>query len=312
MYYYKRFTLYEDKMDIKQNHYSTDFENGAVRVDELSDVMSSDSDGMSSDSDAELEGHCKKVTKRRATYESNIATEQGLIELGKHIAAKENAKQKRAAKYQYLVTSVKELEDFHGTQFLSEVSNCKDKNLVKVMVGSLVGYVSMFKELYSHHVEDISDLNKDIESLKVENADIREMVDQYIEDVDAKEAKLAKVADDVTRYKGIFAVQEKKLVECHRVMTQHKKIIRMVTDGNQIYSGNERIHQNEKRDWDDQKVALDNTVLRQQENITQLKKNAAFVQCFTRNCVYFSIGCVVYSMKYGNTPLCDLIGLLKH
>jgi len=203
-------------MDIKQNHYSTDFENDAVRVDELSD-------GMSSDSDAELEGHCKKVTKRRATYESNIATEQGLIELGKHIAAKENSKQKRAAKYIYLVTSVKELDDFHGAQFLSEVSNCKDMKEVKVMVGSLVDYVSMFKELYSHHVEDISDLNKEIESLKVENADMGGMVDKYIEEVDAEEAKLAKVAKTVTTYKGIITVQEEKLKECHRMITQLKK-----------------------------------------------------------------------------------------
>jgi len=178
---------------------------------------------MSSDSDAELEGHCKKVTKRRATYESNIATEQGLIELGKHIAAKENSKQKRAAKYIYLVTSVKELDDFHGAQFLSEVSNCKDMKEVKVMVGSLVDYVSMFKELYSHHVEDISDLNKEIESLKVENADMGGMVDKYIEEVDAEEAKLAKVVKTVTTYKGIITVQEEKLKECHRMITQLKK-----------------------------------------------------------------------------------------
>ena len=200
-----------------------------------------------------------------------------------------------------------------------EVSNCKDKNLVKVMVGSLVGYVSMFKELYSHHVEDISDLNKEIESLKVENADMGEMVDKYIEEVDAEEAKLAKVAKAVTTYKGIITVQEEKLDECHRVMTQHKKTISRLTDDNQIYAGNERIHQDEKRDWDDQKVALDNTVLRQQKTITQLKKNATCDQCFTRNCVYFSIGCgivvvgsAMYSMTYGNSPLCDLIGLLKH
>jgi hypothetical protein len=289
-------------MDIKQNHYSTDFENDAVCVD-----------GMSSDSDAELEGHCKKVTKRRATYESNIATEQGLIELGKHIAANENSKQKRAAKYIYLVTSVKELDDFHGAQFLSELSNCKDKKEVKVMVGSLVDYVLMFKELYSHHVEDISDLNKEIESLKVENADMGGMVDKYIEEVDAEEAKLAKVVKTVTTYKGIITVQEEKLDECHRVMTQNKKTISRLTYDIQIYDGNKRIHQKEKRDWDDQRVALDNTVLRQQKNIAQLKKNAACtVMYLSIGCGIVVVGSAVYSMVYGNSPLCDLIGLLKH
>jgi hypothetical protein len=72
-------------MDIKQNHYSTNFENGAIRVDGMRDVMSSDRD-------SELEGHCKKVTKLRATYESNMATEHGLIEIGKHMSAKETGR----------------------------------------------------------------------------------------------------------------------------------------------------------------------------------------------------------------------------
>jgi hypothetical protein len=299
-------------MDIKQNHYPTDFENSTMRVDELSDFMSSDSD-------IEPEGHCEKATKRRATYESTIATEQGLIELGKHMATNENYKQTRATKYLYLTTSVKELDDFHGKQFLIDVGNCKDKNLVMGKIQSLVGYVSMFKELYKHHVEDISGLNKEIESLKVENADIGEMVDMYIGEIDEEEAKLKKVAKEVTRYKKIFAVQEEKLAECHGLMNQHKKTNNMLITDNQIYNSNERIHRREKRDWVDQKVALDNTVLMQQNTIAQLKSNATGGQRSTRNYAYFSVGCgmmvvgsAMYSMTYGNLPLYALIDLFKY
>jgi chromosome segregation ATPase len=298
VYYYKLSTLYKDKMDIKQNHYSTDFETGAIRVDRLSDSMSSDSD-------TEVDGHCKKVTKRKATYESNIATEHGLIELGKHMSANENYNHKRSTKYLYLVTSVKELDDFNGSQFLREVSNCKDKNLITGKIQSLVGYISMFKELYNHHAEDISDLNKEVESLKVENADMLEIVDKYIDEIDEGEAKLAKIDKEVIKYKGIFAVHEEKLSEYHGLITQHQKTIIGLTTDNQIYDCNEKIHYAEKRNWNNQKVSLDNIVLRQHKIITQLKNNATRAWCFTRNFVYFSIGCgiivvgsAMYSMTY--------------
>lgn len=301
MYYYKLFTLYEDKMDIDQNHYSTDFENGAIDVDEPSE--------------AELEDHCKKVTKRRAAYESNNATQQGLIELGKHIFAKENSKQKRATRHLYLIKSVRDSDYFLSERFLNEVDDCDD-DLVKNIAKKLATFASMFRELYSHNVEDISDLNKEIESLKMENADMGEMVDKYIEEVDTEEAKLAKVATELTRYKGMFAVHEEKLAEYHTVMTRQKKTISMLTADNQIYADCVCSHQGEKKDWDDKKVALDKIVLIQQKTIEQLKKNA---QYFTGNCAYFSIGCVIavigsamYSMAYENSPLCALIGLIKH
>jgi hypothetical protein len=299
-------------MNIKQNHYSAAFENGTINVNEQSYCVSSDSD-------VEPNGHCEKATKRRVAYESNIATEQGLIELGKHMAIQENAKQKRATKYLYFTTSVKELDDFNGEKFLKEVSNCKDKNLVMGKIQSLVGYVSMFKELYNHRVEDISVLDKEIESLKVENADVGEMVGMYIDEIDVGEAKLKKVVTEVTRYKKISAAYEKKLAEYISLINQHKKTNLILITDNQIYNGNERIHRDEKSDWVYQKVSLDKIVLMQKKTIAQLKKNATYDQCSTRKCAYFIIGCgtmvvgfAMYLMTYGNLPLCALIGLFKH
>lgn len=299
-------------MEIKQNHYSTDFENDAVRVsgDELSDGLSSDSDVENEAEPVEIEGHCKKVSKRRSAYESNIATEKGLIELGKHMAARENAKQKRATKYLYLVTSVKELDGFHGAQFLSEVSNCKDKNLLMGKIQSLVGYVSMFKELYNHHVEDISDLNKEIESLKVENTDMGEMIDKYIEAVDAEEAKVAKVSEEVTKCKKVLGQREKKLADYYGLMAEHEKTIGQLTSDNQIYAANKKVYQNDKTDWANQKTALDIIVLKQQKTIALLNKENACVRALTRQCLMFSIGLGVvvigsaaYSWIFGKFPL---------
>jgi hypothetical protein len=92
--------------------------------------------------------------------------------------------------------------------------------------------------------------------------------------------------------------------------TQYKKTICRLTIDNQIYGSKERIHHDEKRDWNNKKVALDDIVLRQQNAITELKNNTVYVRYFTRNCVYFSIVCgimiivsAMYSIKYGNSPL---------
>ena len=184
---------------------------------------------------------CTQVSVRRAEYDAQIATEKGLVSLGKQLALQENKKEKRRLKYQYLVTSVKELDNFDGGQFVSDFKKCTDKDLSVVKVRSLVGYVSMFKELYQHHLEDIAALNKEIIGLKNENTDMGEMVDKYIEELDQAEEKVKEIAESVGLYKEKFNVHEKALKEAYeREEKYHKRIVQLTTD-NQIYTANEKV-----------------------------------------------------------------------
>ena len=184
---------------------------------------------------------CTQVSVRRAEYDAQIATEKGLVNLGKQLALQENKKEKRHLKYQYLVTSVKELDGFDGGQFVSDFKKCTDKDLSVVKVRSLVGYVSMFKELYQHHLEDIAALNKEIIGLKNENTDMGEMVDKYIEELDQAEEKVKEIAESVELYKKKFNVHEKALKEAYeREKKYNKRIVQLTTD-NQIYTANEKV-----------------------------------------------------------------------
>lgn len=106
-----------------------------------------------------------------------MVTESGLITLGKQLAQVESDKEKREVKYKYLTASVEELDGFNGSQFISDFLHCTDKNITLGKIQSLVGYVSLFKELYQYHIEDIKCMDKTISLLKAENADVYEMID---------------------------------------------------------------------------------------------------------------------------------------
>lgn len=271
-------------MDIKQDHYNS----GYVHVQgEYQDKLPSDI------TECPETGHCKKVNERRAAYEANIATEHGLIELGKHMAKRENAKQKRQAKQLYLRTSVEELEDFNIEQFMSEVKSCKDKDLMFGKVQYLVGYVSLFKELNNHYVEDIADSHKEIESLKIENADMGEMVDRYIEEVNTTEKKLNLATN---KYK-------KKFAEYSDNITNYEKKIQKINTDNQIYSDKIKLqHIKEKDEWVKEKNTLNATIIR-------LNQENSYIKTFTEKCLYVGISCgvvvigtMVYYMVSDKTP----------
>lgn len=247
-------------MEINQDHYFTDFEEGSLFVDEFSDT--------------ELVDNSKKSIKIMDSYDS-----------------KSTMKNDKNNKTEYLCMTmpVKDLEDFNGEQLLIEARNCTDKNMILIMMERLVGYISIFKKFYIHHIEDITDLKKEVESLREENNKMGEMIDKYIEKVDLEEAKLKKV--------------DKEVANCKEKIEVHKKTINILTIKNQIYSSKEIIHQDEKRKWSNIRVATDKIIFEQQKTITQLKKNTGRAQLFTKKDMYLGIGCgimVLSVIKYWN------------
>lgn len=173
-------------------------------------------------------GACVQVSKRRSKYESRMVTESGLITLGKQLAQVESDKEKREAKYKYLTASVEELDGFNGSQFMSDFLNCTDKNITLGKIQSLVGYVSLFKELYQYHIEDIKCMDKTISLLKDENADMYEMIDNYIIELDESESNVKKMEGTVKLYKNTIKQKETSIYNVHCENTENmKKIVQL-------------------------------------------------------------------------------------
>lgn len=263
---------------------------------------------MSDNTDSKHHGHCKIVSKTRASYESHIATEKGLVELGKHMAKKENYKQKRAEKYTYLLTAIKEFDGFNGHQFIHSVQSC-DKNLVVGKMQSLVDYVSILKELYNHHTEDIADRNTEIENLRVENIDMGDMVDVYIEEIDTKDSKLETIYDIIEDYKSIVETYKMKMVEHSNLINMYKKKIGLLNSEDQSLRVNVKLEQdgNQLRMEDDQreirKLLRYKNIARinsdnQKKDIAELRSQVGENQTFHKRYLFMKIVCGVIVTKY--------------
>lgn len=175
--------------------------------------------------------HCEQISNNRAVYEAHVSTEKGLIELGKQLAEREKKRKSRDIKYEYLVTSVKELEDFNGAGFIHSIQIFKDKNLILGHAQSLISYVNMFKELYSVHIEDISNLNKDIEGLKAENSDTLDMVDKYISEIDELEGELNKSNNIIEGYEKTVDKLNLKIHDCTELLRTREMSSRIELEG---------------------------------------------------------------------------------
>jgi len=178
-----------------------------------------------------MTSHCEKISNTRAVYEAHVSTEKGLIELGKQLAEREKNKKNRDIKYEYLVTSVKELEDFDGSNFIQSIQIFKDKNLILGHARSLISYVNMFKELYSIHTGNITELIKDIKGLQAENSDTSEMVDKYISEIDELEEGLNKSYNTIKGYEKIVDKLNLKIQDCTEILRTREMSLSVELEG---------------------------------------------------------------------------------
>jgi chromosome segregation ATPase len=145
--------------------------------------------------------HCVQVSNRKATYESRIATHNSLLDLGKSLATREKNQQSREEKRIYLMSAIKDLDNFDGNIFMTEYEKSKDKNLHKAKTYSLVRYISIFKELHTYMIADIKELNTKIVELSEEIADQNSQLDGYISQMDEADESMAVKVDILTRYR---------------------------------------------------------------------------------------------------------------
>jgi hypothetical protein len=282
--------------DIKQNLCSDDFEDDKLNK----------SGGMGHK--REPIGHCNKVCKIRAEYESNVSTERGLIELGKHIAGIEIAKQKRAVRYKYLTASVNELNSFNGDTFLREIQECKNKKVIIGKVSSILRYIPMFKDLYDHHMEDLSDLNKEIEILRVDNGDKDEMMNNYIQDIEIAEEKLNNLVGYVRKYKTLFVQYDKKHAENCQLLEACDSTINQLHIDRWMYADNCKIHEIENDEWNTQKIALDEIICKQSGVIAQLKEDIVCNQTSLYQYFILGVSCsIIVWMTYNGYNIMNKI-----
>lgn len=139
------------------------------------------------------ESHCIKVSERKAAYDSRMATQNALLDLGKSLANREKNQQSREEKHAYLMSAIKDLDDFDGNVFMTEYERSKDRNLLKAKAYSLVRYIAIFKELHNSTVADLTDLAEKVSNLSEEVSDQSEQIDAYITQLDeADEAVVSK------------------------------------------------------------------------------------------------------------------------
>jgi hypothetical protein len=124
--------------------------------------------------------HCVQVSERKATYESHTATQQALLDLGKSLASREKKQQSREEKHAYLISAIKELDDFNGNVFMTEYERFKDKNLIKAKAYSLVRYIYIFKELHNSTAANLEEALSKVSELTEEIADQSAQIDLYI------------------------------------------------------------------------------------------------------------------------------------
>jgi hypothetical protein len=127
---------------------------------------------------------CVQVSERKATYESQRATHDALLALGKTLVDRENKQHCRDDKQAYLLSTIKELDTFEGNVFMTDYERTKDKNLLKARTYGLVRYIAIFKELHESMVADREEAHVKVAELIEEVSDQSEQIDSYITQLD--------------------------------------------------------------------------------------------------------------------------------
>lgn len=131
---------------------------------------------------------CVQVSDDVSKYESHIATEKGLVELGRQMGEHDIKKHEEKRDRMYLNTVFNNLADFSDISFMSSLK-LKNKNTLQ-KISEVVSYIPLFSRVHQYYKEDILSLQKEIDSLKVENTDLSDVMTAYIVDLEEVETKL--------------------------------------------------------------------------------------------------------------------------
>jgi predicted metalloendopeptidase len=149
----------------------------------------------------EQTSHCVQVPERKSAYESQMATQQALLDLGKSLDSREKKQQSREEKHAYLMSTVKDLEDFNGNIFVDEYEKSKDDNLLKAKVYSLVRYISIFKDLHKSTSSNLEEALTKVSELTNEIAYQRAQIDSYIIQLDELDEFIVCKTNTVIQFK---------------------------------------------------------------------------------------------------------------
>lgn len=129
---------------------------------------------------------CIQVTKRRAEYESHQATEAALVNLGKQMAAAENATITRRLDYDTIQQFTKELDGFDPDKFIATVMDSK-RDIQYATLKSTTKYMWALQKLHQLQTEDKQEMKLTIKGLNDDKEDLNETIDRYIEESDTME-----------------------------------------------------------------------------------------------------------------------------
>ena len=102
---------------------------------------------MSDDDTNDAPIYCEQVSQRQADYESKIATQKGLIELGQKMA-ESVGRETCEEKHRYLLAAYTDIKGFNSVRFMTDYEKYKDKNERNTSVYTIVNYVGLLKELH--------------------------------------------------------------------------------------------------------------------------------------------------------------------
>jgi len=163
--------------------------------------------------------YCQQVSKRKASYEAKMLTQQSLLELGKKMSTREDEAKSMHEKHTYLMSATRELDKFDGNVFMTEYEKTKDLNLLKAKSYSLVRYISIFKELHNSNVSEIVLLKAKVGELESDITDQSDQIDSYIEQLDAtditmegRKTKIIEQRCEISRLKDQLRKSENSLV----------------------------------------------------------------------------------------------------
>ena len=143
-----------------------------------------------SESDSELtELHCIQTSTRMDAYQSNMATQHGLINLGRDIGIIEQKKILSGKVYSEILKSIPTLENFDSKTLYIEIINTNDTVLRNAKIQSLIYLIETVKKLHQHHVASIKYYKKELKLSIDEKSSIDEMNTSYINEIENLESE---------------------------------------------------------------------------------------------------------------------------
>lgn len=143
--------------------------------------------------------YCERVSKRKAEYEAKMLTQKSLLELGKAISVREKNSMLRKEKHSFLISAIKELDQFDGNVFMTEFEKTQNVDLLRAKSYSLVRYISIFKELHNSNVNEIKALKAKVVELESDINDQRDQIESYIFQLDETDETISKANAKLTK-----------------------------------------------------------------------------------------------------------------